>query len=142
MRSMLLAGFLSAFIVGQSKADGLKINEVSIGRIAQRFRAILDTSGIAGVGKDILKCYNENLDNSSALKECVVYDYAALSIDRTMIQIFTAQGINAAPAVLFTDRVFEARQNTYGRIAFGSETQDFRTVRASAQKVVEKVMPR
>lgn len=142
MRFILLAGFLSVFIVGQSRADSLRISEASISRIAQRFRAILDTAGINGVGRDILNCYNENLDNSGALKECVAYDYAALIVDRVMLQIFTAQGVNAAPAALFTDRVFEARQNTYGRIAFRNEIQDTRSIRANAQKIVEKVMPR
>lgn len=142
MRRTLLAGLLLILTTGQSIADSVRISDTSSTRIAQRFRSILDTSGMNGVGRDILDCYNNNLNNFSALKECVVYDYAALIVDRMMVRLFTAQGVDATPAALFTDRVFDTRQDTYGRIAFRGARQDLKAIKANAQKIVEKVMPR
>lgn len=142
MRVLIVVVCLSIFGAGYARADGFPPSEATINRIAQRFRAILDVSGINGVGKDVLRCYNDNLNNSNLLKECVVYDAAALIVDRTMLEIFIGQGVDAKPAALFTERVFTARQNTYGRAAFQNDERSMKFVGPAAQRVVTKVLPR
>jgi hypothetical protein len=110
-------------------------------RIAARFRETFNASGIAGVGQDVLKCYDDRLTEPASMRECVVYDTAALIFDRSMMQVFTARGMNAVAAPLFTNEVFDARQTTYGRLAFKGDPQDRELVGPAAQKVVGKVWP-
>ena len=114
-----------------------------ITQIANRFRAILDTIGMTGVGIDVLRCYDDSLEDRDRLKVCIMYDTAARIIDHRMLKLFIARGIKgAAPTQLYTDDVFNTRMNTYGRVAFSGSVQGMTLVGRAAQKVVEKVMPR
>lgn len=142
MRTLVSVALLLALAASHARADTFQPNEALVDRVAQRFRAALSQSGINGVGRDVLKCYDDNLDDKSRLKECVVYDVAALIVDRTMLQIFVARGVDAAPAALFTDRVFAARHDTYGKVAFQNDARGMKLVGPTARKVVEKVLPR
>lgn len=142
MRSFLIVACLAIANINHARADSFPPSEAAINRIAKRFRTTLDKFGINGVGRDVLKCYDDNLDNSNLLKECVVYDTAALMVDRVMMRIFIARGVDAKPAVLFTDQTYTARQNTYGKMAFRGDDRSMSSVGPAAQRVVEKVLPR
>ena len=75
------------------------------------------------------------------MRECVVYDTAALLVDRTMMKIFPARVMHPTPARMWTTEVFDARQNTYGRIAFRGILRDRAALGPAARKVVNIVLP-
>lgn len=122
-------------------AGSFNPDQASILRIAHRFKATLDASGILGVGRDVLTCYMKNLHNPDGLKLCVVYDWAALTFDRQMMQFFTGAGApNVRPAPMFTNQAIDARMHTYGALAFQGDQQAMRMVGNAATRVL-KAMP-
>ena len=143
MRFLVACGLFLTLNVNICRAETFQPTEQSLTRIANRLRVILDKSGIRTVSNDVMKCYDDNLSNATKLKECAVYDTAAFIIDKTMVRLFIARGIpNAAPAPLYVESVFDARLDTYGRLAFRDDLQGFNALYPAAQRVVEKALPR
>jgi hypothetical protein len=75
------------------------------------------------------------------MQQCAIYDLAALMLDRTMMQLFSAHGLNPVPATVFTNDAFDARTNTYGEVAFAGDSEDMHRVAAAAQRVLAMVWP-
>lgn len=123
-----------------ARAEQFHPNDAMISRIAQRFKTTFQKSGISGVEKDVLKCYDDSLRNSDATKECVVYDVAALMLDRQMQQVFVARGMHPSPAPLYTDEAFDARSRTYGFPAFGNNESEKKLVGPAAKRVLDEAM--
>ena len=143
MKTVLIAASLVVFAgVTGGNASSFQPSDSEITQIANRFRAILNTFGMSGVGIDVLRCYDDSSEDRYRLKVCIMYDTAARIIDQRMLKRFIARGIEgAAPAQLYTDDVFDTRMDTYGRVAFSGSVQGMTLVGRAAQKVVEKVMP-
>lgn len=123
----------------QARAASFPPSDEKLEDIAHQFNDTMKESGVVGVGSDVLKCYDDNLSNKSAMKLCVIYDTTALIYDRSMKQIFIAHGMDGSPAPLFTNQVFDARQNTYGKIAFADAPGSRKLVGPLAQRVLNKV---
>lgn len=70
MKIALIAASLIVLVGGIGSASSFQPSDAEITQTANRFRAILDTSGISGVGRDVLKCYDDNLEDQSRLKVC------------------------------------------------------------------------
>lgn len=86
------------------------------------FRRAMDKGGIQGTSEEIRRCYDRADVVPAALANCMLWDIAAMKLDVAMRKIFTAQGVDAGPPPPFlTPRAFDARLQTYGVLAFGSD---------------------
>ena len=64
------------------------IDPAVVNQIAARFRAMFKSSGIQGVVRDVQSCFDDGLSNKGAIRACMLYDIAAVSLDRQMRKVF------------------------------------------------------
>jgi hypothetical protein len=140
MRFVLSAVCVLMLGVSQGRAAGFPPSEAALNELASHFHTMLQNEGISGIGSDVIKCYERTLGDKNAMKMCVVYDTAALMLDKGMQQMFVGRGLNAVPATLFTNQAFDARQNSYGQIAFSDAPGSRKLVGPLAQKVLHRAI--
>ena len=144
MRMLCVCLSLAAVSVGASAASAAtpaSSTDAMVTRIAQRFKSHLDQGGITGVSQDVLKCYDNALDDNHATRECIVYDVAALLLDRQMVQVRIARGMTAHQAPLYTNEAFDARNRIYASSAFRDDPADESKVGPLANRVLHLVLP-
>ena len=132
-----------SFVLVSFAADAAKFkpDDAMITRISNRLKTTLTRSGITGVGQDVLSCYDDTLRDRDAAKECVVYDMAALMLDRQMGQVFVARGMKKSSSPLYTNEAFDARSRAYGFPAFQDDKLGEKKVGDAARRVLSKAFP-
>lgn len=112
------------------KSDGTPVNtgdhvEVNVVRqVTQRFKSVLNARGMQGVVTDLEQCFDNAIDDISAIKMCMLYDISAVKFDKIMRLMFESRGVNTGPTTPFlSDRAFSARMKIYSSIAFGGSEE-------------------
>ena len=95
-----------------------------ISQVSARFNTALKASGIQGVARDVATCYDKARFSIPLIRNCVLYDSSAITMDLNMRQVFRERGTDPGPPPPFlSESAIKARSERYAALAFGGSEE-------------------